>query len=55
MARKNALGRGLGALIPGFEEEKVDKPQENLTKPQKLSTKKAETVDNSVDNPISSS
>ena len=50
MARKNALGRGLGALIPGFEEEKVDKPQENLTKPQKLSTKKAETVDNSVDN-----
>lgn len=50
MARKNALGRGLGALIPGFEEEKVDKPQENLTKPQKLSTKKAEAVDNSVDN-----
>ena len=50
MARKNALGRGLGALIPGFEEEKVDKSQENLTKPQKLSTKKAEPVDNSVDN-----
>lgn len=50
MARKNALGRGLGALIPGFEEEKVDKPQENLTKSQKLSTKKAEPVDNSVDN-----
>lgn len=50
MARKNALGRGLGALIPGFEEEKVDKPQENLTKSQKLSTKKVEPVDNSVDN-----
>ena len=50
MARKNALGRGLGALIPGFEEEKVDKPQENLTKSQKLSTKKTESVDNSVDN-----
>lgn len=50
MARKNALGRGLGALIPGFEEEKVDKPKENLTKSQKLSTKKVEPVDNSVDN-----
>lgn len=50
MARKNALGRGLGALIPGFEEEKVDKPQENLTEPQRLSTKKMEPVDNSVDN-----
>ena len=50
MARKNALGRGLGALIPGFTEEKVDNPQENFTEPKKLSTKKPEKVDNLVDN-----
>lgn len=50
MAKKSALGRGLGALIPGFEEEKVDKPQENFPKTEKLSTKKKEKVDNPVDN-----
>ena len=50
MARKNALGRGLGALIPGFTEEKVDNPQENFTESKKLSTKKPEKVDNPVDN-----
>ena len=49
MARKNALGRGLGALIPGFEPEKVDNSPENFTEPEKLSTKQAENGDSSVD------
>lgn len=50
MAKKSALGRGLGALIPGFEEEKVDKSQENFPKKEKLSTKSPEKVNNPVDN-----
>ena len=49
MSKKNALGRGLGALIPAFGEEKVDKPEENFTKTQKLSTNKEQDVDNFVD------
>ena len=50
MARKSALGRGLGALIPELEEQKVDNPKENLTKAGKLSTKTEKKVDNPVDN-----
>ncbi|MBP3729794.1 MAG: ParB/RepB/Spo0J family partition protein, partial [Lachnospiraceae bacterium] len=50
MARKTALGRGLGALIPGFDSEKVDKPQENFTEEAKLSTKTEAKVDKIVDN-----
>ena len=49
MSKKNALGRGLGALIPAFGEEKVDKSEENFTKQQKLSTNKEADVDNYVD------
>ncbi|MBO4839256.1 MAG: ParB/RepB/Spo0J family partition protein [Lachnospiraceae bacterium] len=45
MARKNALGRGLGALIPGFEPEKVDNSPENFPSEKKLSTKPKENVD----------
>ena len=50
MNRKNALGRGLGALIPSYGEEKVDKKAENFTSPQKLSTSAEEKVENPVDN-----
>ena len=49
MTRKNALGRGLGALIPGFAEEKVEKTPENSLESEKLSTKRPENVNNSVD------
>nr|MBQ6242066.1 ParB/RepB/Spo0J family partition protein [Lachnospiraceae bacterium] len=45
MARKNALGRGLGALIPGFEPEKVDNSPKNFPSEKKLSTKPKENVD----------
>lgn len=45
MARKNALGRGLGALIPGFEPQKVDNSPENFTEEKKLSTIGSENVD----------
>ena len=38
MNRKNVLGKGLGALIPSYGEEKVDKVPENFTEPKKLST-----------------
>ena len=50
MNRKNALGRGLGALIPSYGEEKVDNPSENFTERKKLSTNTEEKVDNPVDN-----
>ena len=50
MARKSVLGRGLGALIPGFDEQNVDSSKENLTEKEKLSTKTEKKVDNSVDN-----
>ncbi len=50
MNRKNALGRGLGALIPSYGEEKVDNRSENFTGSQKLSTFTEEKVDNPVDN-----
>ena len=49
MNRKNALGRGLGALIPSYGEEKVDNPSENFTERKKLSTNTEEKVDNPVD------
>ena len=49
MARKSALGRGLGALIPGFEPQKVDNSAENFTEEKKLSTKQKENVDSPVD------
>ena len=49
MTRKNALGRGLGALIPGFAEEKVEKVPENSLESEKLSTKRPENVNNPVD------
>ncbi len=49
MNRKNALGRGLGALIPSYGEEKVDNPLENFTERIKLSTNTEEKVDNPVD------
>ena len=49
MYRKNALGRGLGALIPSYGEEKVDNPLENFTERIKLSTNTEEKVDNPVD------
>ena len=50
MNRKNALGRGLGALIPSYGEEKVDNRSENFTGSKKLSTFTEEKVDNPVDN-----
>ena len=50
MNRKNALGKGLSALIPSYGEEKVEKVPENFTEPQKLSTSSKEKVDKSVDN-----
>ena len=49
MTRKNALGRGLGALIPGYAEEKVEKTPENSHENKKLSTNDPKNVDNSVD------
>ena len=49
MTRKNALGRGLGALIPGYAEEKVEKTPENSLENEKISTKDPKNVDNSVD------
>lgn len=49
MTRKNALGRGLGALIPGYPEEKVDKKPENSLEKVEISTNTSENVDNSVD------
>ena len=45
MSRKNVLGRGLGALIPSYAEEKVDNSKENLPEGEKLSTKGAEKVE----------
>lgn len=51
MNRKNALGRGLGALIPSYGEEKVDNPPENFTEDQNLSTISVEKVDKSVESP----
>ena len=50
MTRKNALGRGLGALIPGYPEEKVEKTTENSHKTADLSTNGLENVENSVEN-----
>ena len=50
MTRKNALGRGLGALIPGYPEGKVDKNPENSLKTDKLSTKALDNVEKPVDN-----
>ncbi len=50
MNRKNALGRGLGALIPAYLEEKVDKEAENFTEPVKLSTQDKPDVEKTVDN-----
>lgn len=50
MNRKNVLGKGLGALIPSYGEEKVDKLPENFTGDKKLSTSTKEKVDKSVDN-----
>ena len=50
MNRKNVLGKGLGALIPSYGEEKVDKVPENFTEPKKLSTSSKEKVDKTVDN-----
>lgn len=49
MNRKNALGKGLGALIPDFVENSVEKATENLTEMQELSTKSGENVDNFVE------
>ena len=49
MNRKSVLGRGLGALIPSYGEEKVDKGSENFTEEPKLSTFSSEKVDRSVD------
>lgn len=49
MVRKNALGKGLGALIPEFVEEKVETDAENSHEFRDLSTKSGENVDNSVD------
>ena len=49
MNRKNALGRGLGALIPSYGEEKVDNRTENFPEPKKLSTIADEKVENAVD------
>ena len=49
MTRKNALGRGLGALIPGYPEEKVDKSPENSLENEKLSTNLPENVNKAVD------
>ena len=49
MNRKNALGRGLGALIPSYGEEKVDNRTENFPEPKKLSTITDEKVENAVD------
>ena len=50
MSRKNALGRGLGALIPEFAEEAVDKTTENSLEEEKLSTKSGKNVENFVEN-----
>lgn len=50
MNRKNVLGKGLGALIPSYGEEKVDKNPENFTDRKKLSTSSKEKVDKTVDN-----
>ncbi len=49
MTRKNALGRGLGALIPGYPEEKVEKTPENSLINEKLSTNKPSNVEKTVD------
>ena len=49
MTRKNALGRGLGALIPEYPEEKVEKTPENSLKNEKLSTNHLPNVNKSVD------
>ena len=49
MTRKNALGRGLGALIPGYPEEKVEKTPENSLENEKISTKHPNNVNNLVD------
>ena len=50
MNRKNVLGKGLGALIPSYGEEKVDKGPENFTEEKKLSTSSKDKVDKTVDN-----
>lgn len=50
MSRKNALGKGLGALIPGFAEEKVEKTTENSLEEEKLSTKSGKNVEKKVEN-----
>ena len=49
MTRKNALGRGLGALIPGYPEEKVEKTPENSHINKELSTNDPSKVEKSVD------
>ena len=49
MTRKNALGRGLGALIPGYPEEKVEKTPENSHINKELSTNGPSKVEKSVD------
>lgn len=45
------MGRGLGALIPSYGEEKVDNLSENFTEDQNLSTFSEEKVDKSVESP----
>ena len=50
MNKKNALGKGLSALIPSYGEEKVEKHPENFTETKKLSTSAKEKVDKAVDN-----
>ena len=49
MTRKNALGRGLGALIPEYPEEKVEKPSENSLINTELSTNQSSNVKKTVD------
>ncbi len=49
MAKKNALGRGLGALIPEIVSEKVENTAENSLQNTKLSTSSEQNVDNTVD------
>lgn len=51
MNRNNVLGRGLGALIPSYGEEKVDNSPEKFTETEKLSTIHGEKVDKSVESP----
>ena len=50
MERRNALGKGLNALFPGFQEEKVDTVQKVALEPEKTSTKQTPLVENKVDN-----